>query len=319
MKKILTTAVVLSLTFFTATSQVEESNIENLAFQGVGTRGVALVGAIHALEENGKFSNIKRVSGVSSGSIVALLYALGYTSEEMKEIFFEIDFGSLEDKPCIFRVKKKFGYYKGKKLEKLLKKYIANSKFNLDENATFSDLNAKKTTELYIFAGDINAYSITELSYRKTPDVMLWEAVRASISIPLVFPAWKFTQGMPNQHLYVDGGILLDLPINFFDNPPFNTTDDALNKQTLGFMIDNKAIDDVEINLDYGSPFKEYLNAIYQTVVDGQVSVIELNPEEAKRIVVIEIDGDNGFSLNNAQKLDLYNRGFKYTNLFLKR
>ena len=73
MKKILTTAVVLSLTLFTATSQVDESNIENLAFQGVGTRGVALAGAIHALEENGKFSNIKRISGVSSGLTMALL------------------------------------------------------------------------------------------------------------------------------------------------------------------------------------------------------------------------------------------------------
>lgn len=315
-KTFLTTTLIL--TFFISMSQVSKSNIENLVFEGVGTRGVAMVGALQALSDDGSFGNIKRVSGVSSGSIIALLYSLGYTSEEMREIFFEIDFYSLEDKPCIFRVKKKFGYYKGKKLENLLKKYIVNSKLGLSEYATFSDIQAKKTTDLYLFAANLNTYSLTELSYRKTPNVKLWEAVRASISIPMVFPAWKFTQGMQNKHLYVDGGIIFDFPINFFDNIPFNVTEETINDKTLGFLIDNTAIDREEITLDYGSPLKEYFNAIYQTVVGGQLSVIELNPNESKRIVVIKIDGDTSFSLTDVQKKDLYNRGYKYTKIFLK-
>ena len=303
----------------TETAFPKESNIENLVFQGVGTRGVALVGALQALSENGNFNNIKRVSGVSSGSIVAFLYALGYSSEQMKEILFEIDFGTLEDRPSIFRVKKKFGYYKGRRLEKLLKKYIANSKLNLDEDTTFLDLYNKNTTELYIFEANLNTYSVTELSYRKTPDVKLWEAVRASISIPLVFPAWKFTQGMQEENLYVDGGIIYDLPINFFDNIPFNNTGNSLNNKTLGFTLDNLAIDRVERTLDYGSSFKNYLGAIYQTIVDGQISVIKINPDEIKRIVVIEIGGDTSFSLTNAQKQDLHDKGYKQTNMFLKK
>lgn len=317
MREIFLTTI-LVLTFSVSMSQISESNVENLVFEGVGTRASAIVGALQALSDDGSFSNIKRVSGVSSGSIIALLYSLEYTSEEMREIFVEIDFATLEDKPCIFRVKKKFGYYKGKKLEKLLKKYILNSKLGLTEDATFSDIQAKKSTDLYLFAANLNTYSITEFSYRKTPNVKLWEAVRASISIPMVFPAWKFTQGMPNEHLYVDGGIIFDFPINFFDNTPFNSTEEAINDKTLGFIIDNTAIDREEITLDYGSPLKEYLNAIYQTIVDGQLSVIELNPNESKRIVVIKIDGDTSFTLTNAQKQDLYNRGFKYTNMFLK-
>ena len=311
-------ATVFVLHFTVVIGQIKEPNIENLVFQGVGTRGVALVGALQALSDNGNFINIKRVAGVSSGSIIAFLYALGYTSEQMKEILFEIDFGSLEDKPSIFRVKKRFGYYKGRRLENLLKKYIASSKLNLDEDATFSDLFKKHKTELYIFAANLNTYSITELSYRKTPNVKLWEAIRASISIPLVFPAWKFTQGMKEEHLYVDGGIIYDFPINFFDNTPFNNTGNSTNNKTLGFTLDNLAIDRVERTLDYGSPFKDYLNAIYQTIVDGQISVIELNPDESRRIVVIEIDGDTSFSLTDNQKKDLYNRGYEQTKIFLK-
>ena len=107
MKKIFLATVLMLHFSVKILGQVNESTIENLVFQGVGTRGVALVGALQALSENGNFNNIKRVSGVSSGSIIAFLYALGYSSEQMKDILFEIDFGSLEDKPSIFRVKKK--------------------------------------------------------------------------------------------------------------------------------------------------------------------------------------------------------------------
>ena len=307
--------------FFTTQNmaQIKKSDVKNLVFQGVGTRGVALAGALQAITDNGNFNNIKRVSGVSSGSIIALLYALGYSSEQMKEIFFEINFGSLEESPSIFRIIKKFGLYKGKRFEKLLKKYISNSKLNLKEDATFSDLHKKSNTELYIFAANLNTYSIRELSYRKTPKVKLWESVRASVSIPLVFPAWKFTQGIEDNHLYVDGGIIYDFPINFFDTNPFNNTENPTNNKTLAFTIDNLALDRKELTLDYGSPFKDYLNAIYRTIVDGQLSVIELNPNESDRIVVIEIDGDTKFSLNNTQKKDLYDRGYKYTNLFLDK
>ena len=56
-----------------------------LCLSGGGVKAFAHIGAIKALEE----SNIKfnMVAGTSSGSIIALLYALGYSSEEMYEIF----------------------------------------------------------------------------------------------------------------------------------------------------------------------------------------------------------------------------------------
>ena len=115
-KSFLTTTLIL--TCFLSMSQVIESTIENLVFEGVGTRGVAMVGALQALSDGGNLDHIKRVSGVSSGSIIALLYSLGYSPKEMREIFFEIDFASLEDKPCIFRVKKKIRILQRQKTRK---------------------------------------------------------------------------------------------------------------------------------------------------------------------------------------------------------
>ena len=56
-----------------------------LCLSGGGIKGAAHIGVIKALEEE----NIKFdcVSGTSSGSIVASLYAMGYTPEDMLELF----------------------------------------------------------------------------------------------------------------------------------------------------------------------------------------------------------------------------------------
>lgn len=56
-----------------------------LCLSGGGIKGAAHIGAIKAFEEAGiKFDLI---SGTSSGSIVASLYALGYSADEMLAIF----------------------------------------------------------------------------------------------------------------------------------------------------------------------------------------------------------------------------------------
>ena len=56
-----------------------------LCLSGGGIKGIAHVGAIKALEEAGVTFNY--VSGTSSGSIIATLYACGFTTDEMYEIF----------------------------------------------------------------------------------------------------------------------------------------------------------------------------------------------------------------------------------------
>lgn len=56
-----------------------------LALAGGGVKGAAHIGVIKALEENG--IKVEAVAGTSIGSIVASLYAMGYTTEKMLEIF----------------------------------------------------------------------------------------------------------------------------------------------------------------------------------------------------------------------------------------
>ena len=59
--------------------------MKGLCLAGGGVKAAAHIGALKAFEEE----NIKFdcVSGASSGSIVATMYALGYTSDEMWNMF----------------------------------------------------------------------------------------------------------------------------------------------------------------------------------------------------------------------------------------
>ena len=56
-----------------------------LVLAGGGAKGAAHIGAIKALEENGIHVDV--IGGTSIGSIVASLYAMGYSPEVMLQIF----------------------------------------------------------------------------------------------------------------------------------------------------------------------------------------------------------------------------------------
>jgi len=63
-----------------------------LALSGGGARGIAHVGVIEVLEENG--IHVDRIAGTSMGSIVGGLYAAGYRTEVLERMFEELDWSS---------------------------------------------------------------------------------------------------------------------------------------------------------------------------------------------------------------------------------
>lgn len=64
-------------------------------FGGGAIRGVSYIGAIKALEELG--ISPTTFAGSSVGSIIAAMLAVGYTAEEMKDIFLKVNFDLFKD------------------------------------------------------------------------------------------------------------------------------------------------------------------------------------------------------------------------------
>ncbi len=179
-------------------------------------KGFAHIGAIKALEE----ANIKfdYIAGTSSGSIVAALYAVGYSTDEIYAIFIKhikdiryIDFENIK------RIAKDFvtgnglridGLNSGKIIKKLVDKYcLKKGVTNINQIKMPLVIPAVNlcTEELYVFSNNIIENRSRDIKY--VNDISVGTAVQASCSYPGIFSPCRF-----NDDLLVDGGIAENLP-----------------------------------------------------------------------------------------------------------
>lgn len=165
-----------------------------LCLAGGGVKGAAHIGVIKALEEN----NIKidYISGASSGSIVATLYASGYSPDEIYSIFkkyakkikyvdfknvFKCIYGLLFKRQIIIN-----GLNSGNIIEKIIdescyKKGITNiSDIKKPLLIPCIDLH---TGKIYFFVSNLKRTSFSdEIVY--SDNISIGKAVRASCSYP---------------------------------------------------------------------------------------------------------------------------------------
>ena len=163
-----------------------------------GARGLAHIGAIEALEERGY--TITSIAGCSMGSIIAGMYAAGEL-KKAKEWFLQVDM-QLIWRMIDLNLLSSNSLVKGERIIQELEKIVPDR--------PIEELNIPCT----IVASDM--ISSDEVVFRSGS---LFEAVRASISIPLFFKPVQ-----TNNRLLIDGGILNPLPLHLVER----TEDDIL-------------------------------------------------------------------------------------------
>ena len=258
---------------------------------------MAYAGAIEALHEQNILDDVKRAAGTSAGALVASLVSLCYTAEEIKGIVNGTNFKKFEDHFDPLRVPFKYGLYRGDYLLNWIKEIVKTKTGN--EDSTFADLHNGGFRELKVFACDLTATTIKEFSFEKTPNVVVAESVRASMSIPLFFNAWKFPNDNPNDHIYVDGGTMYNYPIDAFDDP----------LTTLGFFFDVHTPENSK-ELKYNH-FFDYIQLLFKALLDSQKIVFQRNKEEMAITVMIDTLGiaPTNFKLTEEDKMKLFKSG----------
>lgn len=155
-----------------------------LALSGGGARGFAHIGVLRALHEMGIYP--EAVAGTSAGSIVGSLYAAGLRPDEMEEF--------VSSASLIRAIKP------GLSPRGLIS--LTYLKTHLEKHLPFRSIE-ELPRKLFIAVCNLNTGDLELLE--KGP---IAEAVMASSSIPLVFLPVDMAG-----NLYVDGGLLMNLPV----------------------------------------------------------------------------------------------------------
>lgn len=189
-----------------------------IALSGGGIRGIAHAGVLKALDDNG--IKIDIIGGTSSGSLVASLYAMGYSPYYIYILFkrYAKDIVEINSAPIIsgignFMMNKKVcisGLKTGEAIEKAYdniatKKGITRIKDITKMPLVIPAVDVKLSKE-YIFTNCIPKNSEDKSQY--ITDISVGKAVRASSSFPAVFCPCDF-----KTHKFLDGGVLDNIPV----------------------------------------------------------------------------------------------------------
>lgn len=199
-----------------------------LALSGGGVRGVSHLGIIQALTDHG--IHFSHISGTSAGAIGAAFFAAGFVPREILNIIKEAKLFKLL-RPSIGNS----GLLSILNVQHLIRQYIPHN--------TFKDLNTRIT---------ISSVDLGEGKLVYFTDGELDLAILASCCLPGVFRPIII-----NDHMYVDGGILNNFPVepligncDFIIGSTCNHLPVVTHISSFGKMIDRAAMIAINASLD---------------------------------------------------------------------
>jgi NTE family protein len=188
---------------------IKDMKTVSLVLGSGGARGLAHIGVIHWLEENDY--TIESISGCSIGALIGGIYAAGKLDEfeQWVRAITKIDIVTLLDMSW-----SRSGLVKGDKIINTLIELVGNQLIEtLPIRYTAIATDIKNEKEIWINSG------------------RLFDAIRASISLPLLF-----TPYMHKGIQLIDGGVLNPVPIA----PTFNDETEITIAVNLGGVVEDK-------------------------------------------------------------------------------
>ena len=259
-----------------------------LALAGGGLQGIAHIGALKALQD----LNVKidYISGTSSGSIFATMFAMGFTTEEMKEFASEYykTLTTIEKRPIIsafgtYLIHKEIkigGLTPGEKIEDLVKK-VAEMK-NIKNISDIKMPLAIPTVDTITTKECISIskkYDLKNDDIDYIYDIPIEKAVRASMSFPGIFTTCDF-----EKYNFIDGGTK--------DNLPIKILKDMGATKTIGLSF----------NIDRYTPTDNVLNVLLRAVDIFSLKDVRAAQQMADLAIEIDTQGTSLLEITNFEK-----------------
>lgn len=299
------------MNWFWGNSNFDIARVENVCFKGGGMKGLTFVGVDRAMSEAGLWPQIKRFIGSSAGAIFAGASACRIPFDDLEDYVLSTDFSKFKDSKWgvteSYRLYEYLGLYPGDYFYNwygnLLQKYIQDSEI------TLQGVYERFGTDLTITTTDLTLRKVIYMDRRNNPDLKLKDAVRRSMSIPLVFEPIQTIED-EETHVYIDGGCTNNYPIDYFDNL---YTHSAFTR-TLGF----------DLISDYEKSSVDSIQGLLTALINTGIETIEdvrMSPEDVKRSVMINTGNvvSTDFNMSREEIRKLIDIGYEMTKIFLEK
>ncbi len=272
-------------------------------FGGGAIRGAAHVGVIKALETLG--IEATTLAGSSVGSMIAALYAVGYTYEEIAEVFLSVNFELFRDISLGFN--QNFALSKGEVFLEWLRDLIERKYYKEAylkgqcRPVSFKDLNKN----LVIITTNMKTFTCKEFSNFETPDFEVAMAVRISCCMPGLMRALTV-----DDEMLVDGDLMKGKPMWSLSKNLKNTENRILEIRLEGTYAGKDA-----------SPI-EYVNGMYTCITSSETDFIKNIYGKKDKYDYLVIDTGNvvvvDFNYPNEKRQAIIDDGYRQTMNYFK-
>lgn len=271
-----------------------------VALAGGGLQGFSHIGALKALEELGV--QIDYISGTSTGSVVAALYAMGYSPNEIKKIC-EKNYKKLLKikKGKFFKIGKNYLLHKQTKVEAIIdgviiknfiNKYAQEKNIDLitsikNKSLAITTVDTKSMQECLFISNLPNTY---QENIKYITNINIGQAVQSSMAFPGIFTTVNY-----KNYNFIDGGTINNLPVRIlkdmgatktisisFDlykyNPSLNLEGvvlRALDIFSLESVKKGKELSDVNIEVYNANAALINIKNLEETIANGYNSVMK--------------------------------------------
>jgi len=139
-----------------------------------------------------------------------MLYCAGYQPMELFKFIKLLNMENIKNIK-IQNILTEYGFDDGSRMMIVFIKLMGAKGF--DQNITFKDFYKLSKIKLIVTGACINDKKIYYFSYENYPEMKVIDAVRISMSVPIIFTPCIF-----NEKTFVDGGCIDNFPISLFNN-----------------------------------------------------------------------------------------------------
>lgn len=261
-----------------------------------GVKGFLTIGSLMFFEKTKLLKNIKKIVGISIGSVIGLFYVVGCSITEILEISLMTQLSEVMTNIDIVNIMRTNGLVSHDIFRKKMNDKVTE-KFGFVP--TLQQLHMMTGYEFEVVVSNLDNDEAEYFNHQTQPNLSCVEAVLMSMSIPLLFQTYMY-----NNHIYMDGAICDPFPIHRYPKDKV-------------FAIMLKSTHD-----DPKESFYNYLAKVIQTLTSTKLRSIEV-PRHCKILnLEYKVNDTIGMKITFEKRVDMvllgYLRAYQfYTKLYI--